>query len=34
MEYVFVNGQLEYEQGRLTGAMAGRPLRGLARHNN
>jgi len=34
MEYVFVNGQLEYEQGRLTGATAGRPLRGLARQSN
>ncbi|HEY7615335.1 MAG TPA: D-aminoacylase, partial [Terriglobales bacterium] len=30
VEYVFVNGQLEYEHGRLTGIMAGRPLRGPA----
>jgi dihydroorotase/N-acyl-D-amino-acid deacylase len=28
IEYVIVNGQLEYERGRLTGAMAGRALRG------
>ena len=28
VEYVFVNGQLEFEHGRLTGATAGRPLRG------
>ncbi len=28
VEYVIVNGQLEYERGRLTGAMAGRALRG------
>ncbi len=26
--YVFVNGQLEYDHGRLTGALAGRALRG------
>ncbi len=30
VEYVFVNGQLEFEQGRLTGATAGRVLRGPA----
>jgi len=28
VHYVFVNGQLEFENGKLTGAMAGRPLRG------
>jgi len=28
VEYVIVNGRLEYEHGKLTGAMAGRPLRG------
>jgi len=28
IEYVFVNGELEYEEGKLTGAMAGRALRG------
>lgn len=28
IKYVFVNGQLEYEEGKLTGAMAGRALRG------
>lgn len=28
VRYVFVNGQLEYDNGRLTGAAAGRPLRG------
>jgi N-acyl-D-amino-acid deacylase len=28
IKYVLVNGQLEYENGKLTGAMAGRPLRG------
>lgn len=28
MKYVFVNGQLEYDNGKLTGATAGRPLRG------
>ena len=28
VEYVFVNGQLEYEHGKLTGALGGRPLRG------
>jgi N-acyl-D-amino-acid deacylase len=28
VEYVFVNGQLEYEKGKLTGATAGRPLYG------
>jgi N-acyl-D-amino-acid deacylase len=34
IEYVLVNGQLEYEQGRLTGAIAGRALRGTARHSD
>jgi len=28
VKYVFVNGQLEYENGRLTGAKAGAVLRG------
>jgi len=28
VSYVFVNGQLEFENGKLTGATAGRPLRG------
>jgi N-acyl-D-amino-acid deacylase len=28
VEYVLVNGQLEWEHGRLTGVTAGRPLRG------
>ena len=28
VQYVFVNGQLEWEQGKLTGATAGRALRG------
>ena len=28
VKYVLVNGQLEYENGRLTGTAAGRPLRG------
>jgi N-acyl-D-amino-acid deacylase len=28
VHYVFVNGQLEFEHGKVTGAMAGRPLRG------
>jgi len=28
VKYVFVNGQLEFEDGKLTGAMAGRALRG------
>jgi N-acyl-D-amino-acid deacylase len=28
VDYVFVNGRLEYEHGHLTGTMAGRPLRG------
>lgn len=30
VKYVFVNGQLEFENGKLTGATAGRPLRGPA----
>jgi N-acyl-D-amino-acid deacylase len=29
VQYVLVNGQLEWEQGKLTGATAGRALRGL-----
>jgi hypothetical protein len=28
VHYVFVNGQLEYDHGNLTGQKAGRPLRG------
>jgi N-acyl-D-amino-acid deacylase len=28
VDYVFVNGKLEFENGKLTGAKAGRPLRG------
>lgn len=28
VKYVFVNGQLEFENGKLTGAQAGRPLHG------
>jgi N-acyl-D-aspartate/D-glutamate deacylase len=28
VKYVFVNGQLEFENGRLTGAAAGQVLRG------
>jgi N-acyl-D-amino-acid deacylase len=28
IDFVFVNGQLEFERGKLTGATAGRPLRG------
>jgi N-acyl-D-amino-acid deacylase len=31
VDYVFVNGQLEYDHGTLTGAMGGRPLRGPTR---
>ncbi len=30
IEYVFVNGRMEYDHGRLTGEKAGRPLRGRA----
>jgi len=30
VKYVFVNGQLEYEDGKMTGAMAGRALRRTA----
>jgi N-acyl-D-amino-acid deacylase len=30
VDYVIVNGQLEYDHGKLTGAHAGRPLRGSA----
>jgi len=33
VEYVLVNGQLEYEHGRLTGAKAGRVLHGQGRSN-
>jgi len=29
IDYVIVNGQLEYDHGTLTGAHGGRPLRGL-----
>jgi hypothetical protein len=28
VDYVFVNGQLEFDHGKLTGAKAGRALRG------
>jgi len=28
VKYVFVNGKLEFEDGKMTGVMAGRPLRG------
>ena len=28
VKYVFVNGQLEFENGKLTGAAAGKALRG------
>ena len=28
VDYVFVNGQLEFDHGKLTGAKAGMPLRG------
>jgi N-acyl-D-amino-acid deacylase len=28
VKFVFVNGQLEFEDGKLTGAVAGKPLRG------
>jgi len=30
VKFVFVNGQLEFADGQLTGAKAGRPLRGSA----
>ena len=30
VKYVFVNGQLEFEDGKLTGVTAGKPLRGPA----
>lgn len=30
IDYVFVNGQLEYANGKLTGVVAGKPLRGPA----
>ncbi len=32
VDYVFVNGQLEYDDGKLTAAKAGRPLRGPGWH--
>lgn len=32
VDYVFVNGQLEYDHGNLTGVKAGRPLRGPGWH--
>lgn len=32
VDYVFVNGQLEFADGKLTGATAGRPLRGQGWH--
>jgi len=28
VKYVFVNGQMEFADGKLTGVTAGRPLRG------
>jgi hypothetical protein len=31
MRYVLVNGQITVEDGRYTGALAGRPLSGTAR---
>jgi N-acyl-D-amino-acid deacylase len=34
VDYVFVNGQLEYDHGSLTGVKAGRPLRGAGRQGN
>jgi N-acyl-D-amino-acid deacylase len=34
VDYVIVNGQLEYDHGALTGAKAGRALRGLGWHSN
>jgi len=32
VDYVFVNGQLEYDHGQLTASKAGRPLRGPGSH--
>ncbi|MGB7668150.1 MAG: amidohydrolase family protein, partial [Candidatus Acidiferrales bacterium] len=32
VDYVFVNGQLEFEEGKLTGVTAGRALRGPGWH--
>ncbi|HEV2387783.1 MAG TPA: D-aminoacylase [Candidatus Acidoferrales bacterium] len=32
VDYVFVNGQLEFDRGKLTGVAAGRPLRGPGWH--
>jgi N-acyl-D-amino-acid deacylase len=32
VDYVFVNGQLEFDHGKLTGVTAGRPLRGPGWH--
>jgi len=34
VHYVFVNGQLEYDRGTLTGQKAGRPLRGSRLNSN
>jgi N-acyl-D-amino-acid deacylase len=34
VEYVFINGQLEFEHGRLTGNFAGRPLRATGTSNS
>ena len=34
IKYVLVNGQVEYEDGRLTGVTAGKPLRGPAWNGN
>lgn len=34
IKYVLVNGQVEYEDGRLTGVKAGKPLRGPAWNGN
>jgi N-acyl-D-amino-acid deacylase len=34
VNYVFVNGQVEYDHGKLTGATSGRPLRGPGWHGD
>jgi N-acyl-D-amino-acid deacylase len=34
VNYVIVNGQLEYDHGKLTGATSGRPLRGPGWHGD
>jgi hypothetical protein len=34
VDYVFVNGQLEFDHGALTGAKSGRALRGPAWHGD